>query len=112
MTIDDKKKALIDAGKKIRSNASEEDIEMAYLELEAEQEAANPAPDGPPVEPEGTSEVASAPVTSSKDALEAVLRSADPMMGDKDPKVIKWCRENLSDEEYEARYSGRNFDRV
>jgi hypothetical protein len=42
-------------------------------------------------------------------ALDQVLRSAHLRMGDKDPEVIAWCRDNLSPEDFADRYAHRNI---
>lgn len=135
MSIDDKKKALIDAGVKVRSNANDERIEELYDAQFGKGEDLN--------EPEGeegftgeeTSEVSSfenppavveqieipegidlspsgitvAPKRAKgNDAFNTfLLANQDPQMGDKTPAVIEWARENLSAEEFKARYEGR-----
>ena len=45
---------------------------------------------------------------SGSDAFTAfLLTNQHPQMGDKTPVVIEWARENLSAEEFKARYDGR-----
>ena len=99
-TIEDMLKALGDAGRSIPKTAKDEEIELAFIELQGEQEAEAQAN-------------AKKQETKKKKAetsdLDEVLKNADPLLGDKDPAVIEWCRENLTTEEFEKRYSGRKF---
>ena len=104
-TIDDMKTALRDAGVKVRSNATDEEVNIAFIELEAEREvAAIPEPEPAPV--------AFVAPSSGKETLDDILRRADPLKGDKDPWVIEWCENNLSPDDFQARYQGRKFSRV
>ena len=106
-STEDMKAALIEAGRKIRSNASDETIRIEYLELQAELGA-----DSEP-EPEIAPEPAPVhvPASSGKETFEDIIKTADPLAGDKDPKIIAWCKKNLSEAEFEKRYSGRTFSR-
>ena len=108
-TIEDMKAALLEAGRKIRSNASDESIRIEYVELQTELEAANmpqeeekaPAP-----------EAYQAPVSSTGETIDDVIRRANPKLGDKDPVVVAWAKANLSQDDFDKRYSGRVFARV
>lgn len=127
MSIDDKKKALIDAGVKVRSNASDETIEELYFEKISEEPEVieetsevssfeNPpavmerieipagidlSPSGVTVEPKRA---------KGNDAFNEFLEAhQNPQMGDKTPIVIEWARKNLSAEEFKARYDGRKL---
>lgn len=117
LTTEEKRAALTEAGKKIRTNASEEDIAMAYLELEVEREMESET--GPPsgdealtnAEPEPEPEPETSE-TSSANAVgesihDVIKRVGDIHLGDRNPDVIAWARENLSREEFAARYAGR-----
>lgn len=107
-TIEDMKAALIEHGRKIRSNASDESIQIEYVELQTELEAASL----PPEEVKAPApEAYQAPVSASGETIEDVLKRANPKFGDKDPMVIEWARKNLSPDEYDKRYSGRVFAR-
>ena len=107
-TNEEMKAALREAGAKIKTTATDEEVWLAYEELKASQPA---EPATATVEPV---EVAiSAPVaTPGKETLDDVLRRANPQMGDKDPMVLEWCKANLSAEDFDARYQGRKFDRA
>lgn len=109
MTTEDKLKALSEAGKEIDKKATDEEIEMAYLELEIEQEGEKKAKVDAPVKGKSRITKASEERTEAErdEAYRAVLKSAKGSMGDKDPAVIEWCRENLSTDEFEAKYAGR-----
>ena len=137
LTINEKRAALEAAGKRLRSNASDETIEMAYLEYEAELEAAsgetsevssfvNPPtvviPDGLPTGNLRTEEEVKVVRQSreisepSGETIETVLtrvrtrvlrENTRDYLGDKEPEVIEWARQNLSPDDFDARYSGR-----
>ena len=107
-TIEDMKAALIEAGRKIRSNASDESIQIEYVELQTELEAANT----PPEEVKAPApEAYQAPIASTGETIEDVIRRANPKLGDKDPTVIEWASTNLTADEFDKRYSGRVFSR-
>jgi len=116
--IEQMRKTLADAGRELPEDASPSEVETAYIELEVERETAEDAAgEAPPIEPEleppieVEAETEAFPDQSTtEEALQAVLASADPKAGDKDPKVVEWCRQNLSPEEFAERYAGRNFD--
>jgi len=38
-----------------------------------------------------------------------MLKGADPLKGDKDPAIVEWCRENMSADEFEAKYKDRGI---
>ena len=90
--------ALAKAGKNVPKTASEEDIEIAFIELQAEADQREKA------KASEKPEAKKAPAD-----LEAALAACDPLKGDKDPEFISWARENLSTEEFAARYDGRNI---
>ena len=98
-------KALADAGVEVPKTATTEEILALSETLLVADEAPDPEPIPEPVaapaEPEGG-------FASAQD-LETVLSMADPQMGDKDPQVIAWCRDNLSPDEFKARYDGRKL---
>lgn len=112
--IEQMRKTLADAGRELPEDASPSEVETAYIELEVERETAEdaageaPEPEPPAEEPE--TETAASPDQSKEEAFQAVLATADTHAGDKDPKVVEWCRQNLSPEEFAERYAGRNFD--
>lgn len=99
-SIEQKLEALATAGKNVPKKATNEEIEMLYMELEIEQEDADQT--DTTAEPEQPAEI----VTPS-DSYDDVIAAADPKMGDKDPVVIDWCRKNLSPDKFEAKYAGR-----
>jgi hypothetical protein len=121
MKTDDKKTALINAGVKVRSNASDETIDELYEEhissiavLDSKEDALSLPPEEIAVRVEVSSP---APVADPKPktkkenkAFDAFLEAnQDKMLGDKTPAVVQWARENLSKEEFSARYDGRTI---
>lgn len=84
-------KELEAAGMTISDDAAIEEIETLHAELQRENAEKTPdaEPDAEPAKYSGP-----CPITP------------DPKMGDKDPAVIAWYRDNDRDE-YERRYSGR-----
>ena len=103
-TIEEMKTVLRDAGAKVKANATDEEIWLAHEELQA---GAAPA-----LEPIIEAPAPMEKTSTSKETLEDILRRANPQMGDKDPMVVAWCKENLTEEEFDARYAGRRFDRA
>ena len=90
--------ALAKAGKNVSKTASEEDIEIAWIELQEEADKSEKA------KASKKPEAKKAPAD-----IEAALAAGDPLKGDKDPEFIAWARENLSPEEFAARYDGRKI---
>lgn len=114
LTTEQKLEILREAGKRIPTNAEPDDIELAWMEFEAEREAAaGPAGNTGPVGANGiqtappeSSEVASANVTG--ETFQQVLeRLGTNELGDRTPEVIEWARANLPRDEFEIRYAGR-----
>lgn len=108
LTIEDKREALKEAGKKIRSNASDLTIEEAFAELQGGKPTPEPTP-----EPEKTPVVKSpkkavqSNTNSAMTIQEKIVEIGDISLGDRNPEVIAWARENISKEEFKARYAGR-----
>jgi len=108
LTIEDKREALKEAGKKIRSNASDLTIEEAFAELQGGKPTSEPTP-----EPEKTPVVKSpkkavqSNTNSAMTIQEKIAEIGDISLGDRNPEVIAWARENISKEEFKARYAGR-----
>jgi hypothetical protein len=105
-TVEEMKAALREAAVKIKNTATDEEVWLAYEEMKA---ATEPGP-----EPVKEPVAATAPANGKKDSLgslDEVLARAHPQMGDKDPVVIAWCRDNLSEDDFNERYAGRKFDR-
>jgi hypothetical protein len=108
LTIEDKREALKEAGKKIRSNASDLTIEEAFAELQGGKPTPEPTP-----EPEKTPVVKSpkkavqSNTNSAMTIQEKIAEIGDISLGDRNPEVIAWARENISKEEFKARYAGR-----
>lgn len=72
-------------------------------------------PVGPPGDYAAYTTTLNPPVASNKKATrsqfeEVVIRLGTKQLGDRTPEVVAWARENLSDDEFEARYGGRNLD--
>jgi hypothetical protein len=88
----------------IPEGATPEEIADIYLAEEEEEEIA--VSDTPPID----LEEAGLPDKAATPGIETILAQADPMKGDKDPIVVEWCRNNLSREEFEARYAGRKCE--
>ncbi len=121
MKTDDKKTALINAGVKVRSNASDETIDELYEEhissiavLDSKEDALSLPPEEIAVRVEVSSPAPVAgpkPKTKTENkAFDAFLEAnQDKMLGDKTPAVVQWARENLSKEEFSARYDGRTI---
>lgn len=110
LTIEEKREALKEAGKKIRSNASDETIAAAYAELQDGEPEPEPSPE--PVEESPAVETPVEPVEKSDTPAattieEKIAEIGDVSLGDRNPDVIAWARENISKEEFEARYAGR-----
>lgn len=130
MTTEEKKAALIEAGRKIRSNASEETIEEAWEEYQAELEADAILAEEP--EEEETSEVESAPIIERPEVppISQPVRSTVPerkpgrvlgspewhaafaackshKYGVKEPELVEWCRQNMSAEEFSEVYPNK-----
>jgi hypothetical protein len=107
MTTNEKKQALLDAGIKLRANASEETVNAAWEEFN------NPAP-----EPEVVEDTPAAPLnppvataTKTREDINAIIaRLGTNRLGDRTPEVVAWARENLTEDEFEARYGGRNLE--
>jgi hypothetical protein len=104
-------KELEAAGMTISEDAAIEEIETLYAELQVEnaEKAAEPDVDA-------ESETESIHINEVIDSGLAAHNRAcpitpDPKMGDKDPAVIAWYRDNDRDE-YERRYAGRTIPGV
>jgi len=117
-TTEEMRDALEAAGKRIKRSATDEEVAMAHLELEAELEAAGKIPmTAAPVETSNEPEtISDEPVGQDGETINDVIeRVRDKVMsenvrdyaGDKEPEVIAWARKNLTSEEVEARYAGR-----
>jgi hypothetical protein len=123
MTIEDKKQALIDAGGKVRSNASDETVEELYEEHLASISEHGPvaAEDIEPIEDvvsvEVTSETESAlvkvPVARSGDILTEFARIRATLgtnqEGERTPAVFDWANENLPAEDFNRIYAGKRY---
>lgn len=113
MTIEYKRAELEAAGIKVRANASDERIEQLYEEHQASiaehgpiatesREPVEGAPAKPFSAPSGNH------ASKRQDDFNAFLAAHGSIaMGDKTPVVVEWARENLSPEEFAARYEGR-----
>lgn len=120
LTIEQKREALIEAGMKIRSNASDATIEAEYSRLGrsegepaagTEIEPATPAAEPEP-EPNATIKAAGKPKPETiAEILDRIReerhRTNSDYLGDREPEVIEWARQNLSEEEFQARYRNR-----
>jgi hypothetical protein len=112
LTIEDKREALKEAGKKIRSNASDLTIEEAFAELQGGKPTPEPTLEPTP-KPEKTPVVKSpkkavqSNTNSAMTIQEKIAEIGDISLGDRNPEVIAWARENISKEEFKARYAGR-----
>ena len=110
MTTDEMLSQLAEAGITLPDKSSAEDVEAAYIEFQAGTFADQSTDDGdddyvavpePELEPEQVEQIE--PVSEICPII------PDKTLGDKDPKVVAWYRENAPDE-YEERYAGRNLD--
>lgn len=108
LTIEDKREALKEAGKKIRSNASDLTIEEAFAELQGGKptQELTPEPEKSPVVKSPKKE-AKSNTNSAMTLQEKIVEIGDISLGDRNPEVIAWARENISKEEFKARYAGR-----
>jgi len=95
----------------IPEGATPEEIADIYLAEEEEESDVAYATDHLPddIDDAGTPSETEPPSETSTPGIETILAQADPMKGDKDPIVIEWCRNNLSREEFDARYAGRKI---
>ncbi len=110
MTTDDMLSQLAEAGITLPDKSSAEDVEAAYIEFQAGTFADQPTDDGdddyvavPEPKQESVEEEQIEPVSGICPII------PDKTLGDKDPKVVAWYRENAPDE-YEERYAGRNLE--
>lgn len=105
-TRDEKLATLRNAGKRVPNTATDEEIDFALLELEAEREqmeaennAANAADQEARAAGE-TSETDSAhparTYATRRDFAEAAALLSDPKLGNKTPELIEWAKANLS----------------
>lgn len=113
MTTDEKKEALIGAGVKLRSNASDEKINEEYAEWVA---------DHGPVEPELTPdeleeiEDVNTPIveTSKASAIEEFQRIHDlhatNQGGVRTPFVYEWANKNLPNDLWNEIYAGKRYN--
>ncbi len=113
LTTEQMLEALEAAGKRIKTNATDDEVAMAHLELEAELEAAGIIPPTAPDEPEVIAEVPSLPTAETindvitRVRLKVMGENKRDYLGDKEPEVIEWARKHLTPEEFEACYAGR-----
>jgi hypothetical protein len=113
MSNTDPKKMLAEleaAGKPIDPSASVQDIEDAYLELLAEQDAkAAPKP-----EKEAKPENEAKPAKPAKGGVkkgdaawnEALAKLGNHKYGHKSPDMVAWARANMSPEDFREAYHG------
>ncbi len=104
-TIDEMKEILASVGVRTNANWKKETIENKFYDLQAAgrirfgiEPEGNPEP-----EPERRSK----PLNSFQEEYLIVLGMADPKKGDKDELVIDFCRNNLSESDFKARYKDR-----
>lgn len=112
-TTDDMRAELEAAGVKLRANASDDSILEAYAEFLAEGGNPEPAPELEEAEAalsdlEGEEVSPLEPATDS-DGLPVCPLVPDPKQGDKDPRVVAWYREHLSDADFKAKYDHRGI---
>lgn len=100
-------------GVEIPKDATDDDIMDLYLDSEDATDAPTETFDEDAETPEvidvPEGDAVSVTVTPSNEGLEEILKSADPSKGDKDPVVVEWCRQNLSEAEFAQRYAGRKI---
>ena len=110
LTTEQMLEALEAAGKRIKSNATDDEVAMAHLELEAELEAAGIIPPTAPDEPDVIAEVPSLPTAETindvitRVRLKVMGENKRDYRGDNEPEVVAWAREHLTPEEFEERY--------
>lgn len=97
MTTEEKRSALEEAGKKVRNNANAASIDAMFDDLEAEKLIAE----------EGFEEVpaqTSDQIYGTRFWEENLLRLQTNHQGTDTPAFIEWCRENMTQEEFESCY--------
>ena len=131
------KAALDDAGA-LPADATDEEIEQAYIDFEVSKSkgAVGPIGEPGPIGVDGVdgayipTEEETQPVTppappapieddddlrpvaerlSGNPEYQSVIKAANSSLGDKDPEVIAWCRANLSESDFSEKYAGRKI---
>lgn len=97
MKIEEQRAALLEAGYTGLEESTDEQVEAAYIEYQTTLASAE---DERPEE-----ETVSVEATVSDAAGECPIKGSI-QLGDKDPEVMAWWKEN-NPEEYERRYAGR-----
>ena len=111
MTTDDMLRQLAEAGITLPDKSSAEDVEAAYIEFQAGTFADQSTDDGDDdyVKDPGADQKQPVEVEQIEPVSGICPIIPDKTLGDKDPKVVAWYRENAPDE-YEQRSAGRNLE--
>lgn len=98
ITIEEMLAAIRAQGKRIRTDATEEQIREKYATLSDDAQAEEqPATESKKIGPKVITE------------YDAIMAAADPQKGDKDPVVIEWCRANMSPDHFASKYHHRGI---